>query len=119
MIPKQGDAQRSQPHRRIEKLLDEMGIAYFSEFHFPPYIVDIYLVEWHIAMEIDGPYHSKGKDYTRDRYITEFYGVPIMRLNARIWRGANKLKTLILEFIEENCGQVDERKELWASHASR
>jgi very-short-patch-repair endonuclease len=116
---KAGDTERSKPHRRIENILDQMGLNYLSEFKFPPYIVDIYLPEWHLAIEVDGPFHSKGKDYVRDRYILEFDGVPILRINATIWNSTTKLKAMILKFIEDNAVEVEERKDKWSTaHSS-
>lgn len=102
---------RSGPHRRVERLLDEMDINYSSEERFIPYTLDIYLPEWHLAVEIDGPMHSKTKDATRDRWFLEAHGIPTLRLDAKIWQNKESIKTKIIMFIEEHADTVEIRKD--------
>jgi very-short-patch-repair endonuclease len=104
--------ERTKPHRRVEKCLDEMSISYMSEREFPPYTLDVYLPEWHLAIEIDGPYHNQKHDATRDRWLLEWHGIHTLRLNATKWKSTAKVKATILAFIEKNCEEVEERKEL-------
>lgn len=93
---------RSGPHRRIEKILDNMGIAYMSEYPIPPYTIDIFLTEWKLAVEVDGPLHNKRKDATRDRWLLEYHNTPTLRINAKIWQSNQSIKTKLLSFIEQH-----------------
>lgn len=110
-VYKTGDTERSRPHRKVERYLDELNISYESEIPFPPYRVDIYLSEWHIALEIDGPFHSRAKDKIRDKYLEEFYGLRILRLPVGMlaWNIKNKIQN----FIEDHADDCDERKLIW------
>lgn len=107
-----GEAQRSGPHRRVEGFLETMGLNYTSERYFPPYTVDIYMSEFHIALEIDGPFHSPPKDRARDKYLRETYGLIIMRIDGKKYIKEDKTKQAIIEFLENNTSDVDERMEL-------
>lgn len=103
-------SQRSGPHRRVEKILDGMDINYSSEEGFPPYTLDIYLPEWHLAIEVDGPAHSVKKDEVRDRWFLEFHGIPTLRLDATLWFRTATIEAKIIAFIEEHADTVEERK---------
>ena len=81
-IHTQGETTRTKPHRRVERILDKMQISYESEHGFYPYSVDIYVSEWHIGIEVDGPQHSAAKDRIRDEIIRERYFLPILRLSS-------------------------------------
>lgn len=109
--------QRSGPHRRVEKILDkQLGLSnYLSEQPFPPYTVDIYFPEWHVAIEVDGPLHSDKKDKIRDQYLETFYGLKIMRIDVAVWHSDIAIRTEILEWLEWNCEDVDARKHLWST----
>lgn len=87
-----------------------------SEFpEFPPYKLDIYFPEWHIAIEVDGPFHSNPRDKSRDAFLREMYGVIILRIKTKRWITESKIQSAIKAFIEENGGpeSVTERKVLW------
>lgn len=105
-----GDKQRSGPHRRVEQILDKMGISYISEYPFPPYTVDVYLPEWRCAVEIDGPLHSKNKDKVRDNYLEAWYLLPVLRIDAKRWHSSKKIEEQITTFIEEYAESSDDRK---------
>lgn len=92
--------QRSKPHQRVESILDEMMVNYLSEYPMPPYCLDIFLPEWRIGLEIDGPMHSKHKDKLRDEVIMNKYGVPILRISALKWFTKEKIKKEVTLFIE-------------------
>lgn len=87
-----------------------MDINFSSEERFAPYTLDVYLPEWHLAIEIDGPAHSVSKDAVRDRWFLEFHGIPTLRLDATIWQKTDAIKTKIIAFIEEHSETVDARK---------
>src|SRR5688572_7405493 len=106
-----GEKQRSGPHRRIEAILDEMGLSYLSEEPFPPYVVDILLPEFWVAIEVDGPFHSKTKDKIRDAWILEYFNIPIMRINSKIWQQKDFIKKQIIEFLEDWADSSELRKQ--------
>lgn len=112
MKPKQTsvDTERSKPHQRIEKILDEMGLSYMSEQPFPPYTADIYLPEWHLVIEVDGPYHSKTKDQIRDKWLKARYGLEILHLDVKNWLTRKKAETKITAFIDEHADTATKRK---------
>lgn len=101
-VTNRDNSYRSGPHIRVEKILDSMGIAYMSEYPIPPYTIDIFLTEWKLAVEVDGPLHNKKKDAIRDQWLLEYHNVPTLRLNARVWHNTQSIKTKILSFIEEH-----------------
>lgn len=102
---------RSRPHKRIEKILDGMDINYSSEERFAPYTLDIYLPEWHLAIEVDGPAHSEKKDQVRDQWFLEFHGIPTLRLDATVWHKTQTIQENITAFIEQHAGTVETRKD--------
>jgi very-short-patch-repair endonuclease len=61
-----------------------MQIGYVSEEPFSPYAIDIYLPEWHLGIEVDGPGHSPKKDAYRDGFLCKEYFLPVLRLKADI-----------------------------------
>lgn len=109
-VTNRDNSQRSGPHRRVEQILDTMGISYISEHPFPPYTVDIYLPEWRLGIEIDGPLHSKAKDKVRDNYLDAWYQVPILRLDAKRWHKRTNIQSQIVAFIELHAESTDDRK---------
>jgi very-short-patch-repair endonuclease len=107
---------RSKPHRRIESILEEMNINFDSEKPFPPYSVDIYLPEWHLGIEADGPYHSKNKDKGRDTWLNERFGLILLRIDVKIWHNKRYIQDKIIEFIENNSDSLTERKAIrWST----
>lgn len=101
---------RSGPHRKVERILDSIGLAYESEYPFPPYTVDIYLSEWLIGIEIDGPYHRYQHDVNRDRNLFDRYGLLLLRLRTKDGLQPDKVENLILEFIDKHVDTVDARR---------
>jgi len=55
-------------------------------FHrFDGYILDFSIPQYRIAIELDGDYHDKEKDFIRDKYLLENYGWTTLRFpNYRI-----------------------------------
>lgn len=101
-VTNRDNKERSGPHKRVEKILDNMGIAYMSEYPMPPYILDIFLTEWKLCIEVDGPLHSKKRDSIRDQWLLEARGVHTLRINAKIWQSSQSIQSKILSFIEEH-----------------
>lgn len=113
-----GESQRSSPHRQAEKVLDKMGISYTSEFLVPPFAIDIFIPEYWVGAEIDGPFHKRRRDEGRDEYLLTYYGIPIKRFN--VIKGLVKTKFIagITEFLEEHANTVTERRALGLRHIS-
>lgn len=105
-----GSTQRSGFHRKIEKILDDLGINYISEKEFYPYAIDMYLPEWHIGIEADGPLHNKAKDKIRDDKILSDYGVVLLRIPIKGF-SVNGAKKDIISFIIEHSETWESRKQ--------
>lgn len=99
---------RSGSARRIEDVLSRMNIQFEFEKPFPPYVADIYLPEWHLIIEIDGPQHFAKADATRDARLKEHYNVVVLHLKHDILIGTARDE--IIGFIEENADSADKRK---------
>jgi very-short-patch-repair endonuclease len=57
----------------------EAGFGSILEQDFEPYVVDIYVPDLLLALEIDGPYHMKRRDMKRDSFIKDNYKIEIWR----------------------------------------
>lgn len=68
-------------HRRIMKIVSDLGFIPEPEISFPPYTVDIYLREFHIAIEYDGVGHNKKRDEQRDKVLMGLYELPVIRFD--------------------------------------
>lgn len=76
------ESYRSAPHRRLERWLDEMGLTYDSEVDVLNYTMDIYMPEYHLAIEVDGPYHGVKREQARDWQIYNASGIVTIRLKG-------------------------------------
>lgn len=100
-------------HRWLEKKLHHMGLSYVSEYtEFWPYSLDLYLPEWHLCIEVDGPYHRRKADALRDDQLMRRYQIPTLRLSSKTGLHREHLETII-HFIEEHADSVEERMEAW------
>lgn len=106
----EGDSERSLPHRRVERVLESMRVNYLSEQPFRPYKVDIYLPEWHLVIEVDGPFHNAAADRRRDNALFRNYGLETLRINGKKWIKTSTIEELILEFIDKHAESVDTRR---------
>ncbi len=108
------DTELSGPHKRFLSVLREVGVAVVSEYkitiHGHKYKLDCFLPDYLVAVEVDGPYHHKKHDKTRDDALYSI-GVLTMRVPADT---AEVLKVdaiaKILEGLEES---IQERKQYW------
>lgn len=107
--------ERSRPHRRVENILNDMGVSFMSEVaYFPPYKLDIFLPKYHLCIEVDGPYHLRKHDKTRDEWMRQRYGIETMRIKAKgKWLSQGKLEKDIKDFIVEWQNDIEERKAIW------
>lgn len=104
------ETERTGYHRKVESWLERAGINFESEYDsFPPYSLDIYLPEWHLAIEVDGPYHLQKADRRRDEFLWDTYGIPTLRMKLKSIR-KNAVLARVKKFIEEYAGSVEERK---------
>jgi len=107
-IHSQEETTRSAPHRRVERILDQMQISYESEVAFHPFSIDIYLGEFHAGLEIDGPSHSPKKDAARDARLLNEYFLPIMHIPAELVR--SDIEAPVISFLEAVAGSAAERR---------
>lgn len=107
------NTERSRPHRRIEKLLDDMAIGYQSEYPFPPYKLDIFLPEWWCGIEIDGPQHLRKRDQKRDETLRLEYGLQIFRIKTSGGFSKARLQSMLIPFIEKAAETAEARKAIW------
>lgn len=103
------NSERSNEHRKVERWLAQMGLAFESEVAFEPYRVDIYLPEWHLAIEVDGPYHHQKHDKARDGYLRDNYGLEILQANFREL-GREHSKDVIRKFIVQGAATEEDRR---------
>ena len=73
----------------------EAGFGSILEQDFEPYVVDIYIPDLLLALEIDGPYHMKRRDATRDAYIWDNYKIKIWRFPLKEVRQSFKNEFII------------------------
>ena len=66
--------------RQLYRILDEMGLSFIEEQEFPPYRVDAYCPELHVAFEADGPHHTRARDKRRDALLMKQYGLHVHRI---------------------------------------
>lgn len=116
--PNSDNSARSTPHRKVEELLRELKLYFESEYSFQPYTVDIYIPEWHIAVEIDGPYHTKHKDEARDNYLLDQFGLYVLRLPVKEGLDKETVESRLFAFIDEHYNDSDTRRKTWLTHLS-
>ena len=114
-FPNSDDYFRSGPHKRVEQILSKIGLGYESEYSFSPFTIDIYLSEWHIGIEIDGPYHSLTKDKKRDKDLLEKYGLYLLHLKTKDGQNKEEIEIAILDFIDKHYEDSEQRKKTWLS----
>lgn len=105
----------SKQHRRVLKRLDELQISYIAEYPLGQYSLDIYLPEWHAAIEVDGPFHSPRRDALRDQRLFERFGVKTYRIDTRKPGWYRRLEFFMREVIEDAARDADERRQrMWS-----
>jgi len=70
----------------------EAGFGSILEQDFEPYVVDIYIPDLALALEIDGPYHMTRRDEYRDVYIRTHYDIDIWRYPLKIVKPSFKIE---------------------------
>ena len=59
----------------------EAGFGTTLEEDFPPYVVDVYIPDLHLGIELDGPHHFRKRDAIRDENLLSEYSLEIWRFN--------------------------------------
>ena len=79
------------------------GLGANPQEDFPPYVVDVYIPDMKLAIEIDGPLHLRKKDKKRDQVLMDEYGVDVWRLPLKILKVSYKEEfiSLLMEKVEE------------------
>ena len=72
-------------HVAVVKALERVGLGLQVEVEFPPYRVDIYLPDYHLVVEVDGPVgHSGRENDRRDKALWRAYGLRTLRVHHNI-----------------------------------
>ena len=71
-------------HQNLIKRLEGRGLNVMEEIPFPPYQVDVYLPDFHVAVEVDGPQHEAKSDRRRDDELWSTYFLPVFRIDAGV-----------------------------------
>lgn len=107
---------------RVSKYLNAMGIDHINEYNFDRFSVDIYVPDFHVAIEVDGPSHLAKKDSRRDATLRERCALPVLHIKAGARKYINLLdiQTVVVEFLKEHEDTAKERLEKYrqwqASH---
>ena len=89
-------------HRKVSKRIERLGISVRDEVPFPPYTVDIYLDEYHVVVEVDGPHHNQKKDDKRDQELWDKYHLYVLHIPSGEAKKASHVKKIVLDFIEKS-----------------
>ena len=110
----------SKPQQMINDLLDEMGIKYISEYDCKYYLIDHYLTDYNLMIEVQGDFwhcspllsgksNTSGiknnliKDKRKHSYIKNNYGIEILYLwENNVYNNLDLCKVLITEYIKNN-----------------
>ena len=81
----------------------EAGFGSILEYDFEPYVVDIYIPDLLLALEIDGPYHMVRRDAYRDAYILTTYNIDIWRYPLKVIKSSFKAEFIdnLLHYAQE------------------
>ena len=105
------------PHLRLIEALEHLDVEIVVEGEFPPYSVDCYLPDYHIAVEADGPSHSPIKDADRDARLMVEYALPVFRISSEdLDKGKQYIyEVLILDLLERSWKNsvVDRKMYAW------
>ena len=64
----------------INRWIEWLGIGTVLEQPFGDYLVDIFIPDLNLGIEVDGPYHHKKRDLKRDEYLKQTHDVDIWRI---------------------------------------
>ncbi len=98
-------------HVAVIRAMDSRGLRLLYEIDFPPYRVDVYLPDFHAAVEVDGPKHSEVADYKRDRELDKTYRLRVFRIPAGDVNRPHRWMSKLIEFLGFMRDSKDERWE--------
>ena len=98
-------------HVQVIKILERWGFEIQEEVEFPPYCVDVYIPDFHVAVEVDGPQHEKSRDVKRDATLLDIYALPVFRITITVVGKSEKWARSFAEFIDEWRDDVENRWE--------
>jgi very-short-patch-repair endonuclease len=99
----------SDAHRELIRLLQNWGVGLMEEVEFPPYTVDIYVPDAHVAIEADGPHHSRRHDDKRDQQLYERYSLVVLRVQNELLSHPDKLRVGLQEAFAQCTGDITAR----------
>ena len=103
------------------RALEQLDVEIVVEGEFPPYWVDCYLPDYHVAFEADGPSHSQIKDRNRDDTLMINYALPVFRISSEdLDKGKQYIyEVLILELLECSWKEsmIDRKMHAWENEA--
>lgn len=101
----------SDAHRELMRQLENMGVELMEECDFPPYRVDIYIPDFHVAIEVDGTQHNDKKDNKRDLYLRDTYYLPVLRIKTKDVAKQEKWLDRLVKFLDAAEYSTTERLE--------
>lgn len=96
-------------HIKLIKLLESKGLELMEEVDFPPFKVDVYLPDYHVAIECDGPQHTKKKDIKRDRELGDKYQLLVFHVTTSMLAKTEATWAAIQNFLSIAIFSKDER----------
>lgn len=101
----------SKNHKKLIKLLNEIGFMVETEVRVGRYSLDCYVEDLHVGFEADTKKtHMKGRDRKRDHWIMENYKIPILRVDVEEHKDKETLKKKILDFVFQHGDDAEERR---------
>ena len=99
----------------MEQIIEDLGLDYVSECEdFPPYQLDIYIPEWHLDIEVDGPNHTPKHDAERTALLQSRYGIESLHITMKeMALGRAVVDERLLSFFESYADTADERKAVY------
>ena len=101
----------TKPHKDMLTYLENRGVELIEECPFPPFTVDLFLPDFHAAIEIDGPQHEKKRDEERDEELLKVYELPIFHIKAEYTKYPERWEEDLKTFIDVCRITADERRE--------
>ncbi len=100
-----GELRKKDTHQELMVLdwVRDTGIGANSQEDFPPYVVDVYIPDLDLAIEIDGPFHLSKRDKKRDNILLA-QGIDTWRIPLKKVKVSYKE-----EFLKEFWERVNEK----------
>lgn len=98
-------------HAKVMKWVENQGIGVQEEVDFPPYRVDIYLPDFHAAVEVDGPQHAEKRDARRDNLLGRQYQLVVFHIPIELFNNKKQLTEEFIMFTAAAAYSAEERIE--------